>query len=143
MSAPDPATKRPYVRSSFVISHLINPITIWLGGPTLVVLGRRSGRPIRTVVPTLELDGSRYLVSAGGETHWVRNLRAAGEGELRRGRHGEPFRAVELHGDERDRVVIDYRARMGRRARQFFATLPDPADHPVFRIEPPGSRPSA
>ncbi len=142
MSAPDP-TKRPYVHSSFVMSHLVNPITIWLGGPTLVVRGRRSGRPIRAAVPLFELDGSRYLVSGGGETQWVRNLRAAGEGELRRGRHGEAFRAVELAGGDRDRVVIAYRERMGRRARQFFAALPDPGDHPVFRIEPPGSRPSA
>ena len=128
---------RPYVRSRFFMSHVVNPITLRLGGPTLTVRGRRTGRPIRTPVPTLECDGARYLVSGGGETHWVRNLRAAGQGELRQGRSHERFRAVEVAGDEHDRVVTAYRERMGWRAREFFTALPDPADHPVFRIEPP------
>ena len=129
-----------YVRSGMVMRYLVNPITVWLGGPTLVVRGRRTGRPIRTPVPPISLDGERYLVVGGGETHWVRNLRAAGEGELRRGRKREPFRAQEMTGDERDRVVAAYRARLGRRAQAFFLALPNPADHPVFRIEPPGAR---
>lgn len=127
---------RPYVPSRFFMSRVVNPITVWLGGPTLTVRGRRTGRPVRTPVPTLEVGGARYLVSGGGETHWVRNLRAAGWGELRRGRTREPFRAVEVGDDERDRVVTAYRERMGWRAREFFAALPDPADHPVFRVEP-------
>ncbi len=71
--------------SRFFMSHVVNPITLWLGGPTLTVRGRRTGRPIRTPVPTLEVEGARYLVSGGGETHWVRNLRAAGQGELAEG----------------------------------------------------------
>jgi hypothetical protein len=80
---------RPYVPSRFFMSHVVNPITLWLGGPPLTVRGRRSGRPIRTPIPTLEFEDARYLVSGGGETHWVRNLRAAGQGELRRGRAGK------------------------------------------------------
>ncbi len=131
-----PTSPRPYHRSSFLMRHLVNPITLWLGGPTLIVRGRHSGRPIRTPIPVLAFEGARYLVSGGGETYWVRNLRAAGEGELRRGRMRERFRAVEVEGDEHDRVVASYRAEMGWRAREFFAALPDPADHPVFRIEP-------
>jgi len=129
-------TQGPYVPSRLFMSHVVNPITLWLGGPTLTVRGRRSGRPVRTPVPTLEVDGVRYLVSGGGETHWVRNLRAAGGGELGRGRTREPFRAIEVRRDEHDRVVAAYRERMGWRARAFFAALPDPADHPVFRVEP-------
>ena len=127
---------RPYVPSGFFMSRVVNPITLWLGGPTLIVRGRRTGRPVRTPVPTLEVGGARYLVSGGGETHWVRNLRAAGQGQLRRGQRHEPFRAVEVGGDEHDRVVAAYREHMGWRARDFFAALPDPADHPVFRVEP-------
>lgn len=128
---------RPYVPSRFFMSRVVNPITLRLGGPTLVVRGRRTGRPVRTPVPTLEFEGARYLVAGGGETHWVRNLRAAGQGELRRGRTHEAFRAVEVDGDEHDRVVAAYREHMGRRAREFFSALPNPADHPVFRVEPP------
>ena len=126
---------RPYVPSRFFMSRVVNPITLWLGGPTLTVRGRRTGRPIRTPIPSLAFEGARYLVSGGGETHWVRNLRAAGAGELRQGRMHEPFRAVEVCGDEHDRVVAAYRERMGWRAREFFSALPNPADHPVFRIE--------
>ncbi len=37
---------------------------------------------------------------------------------------------------EHDRVVTAYREHMGWRAREFFTALPDPADHPVFRVEP-------
>ena len=127
---------RPCVPSRFFMSRVVNPITLLLGGPTITVRGRRTGRPIRTPVPTLEVEGARYLVSGGGETHWVRNLRAAGQGELRRGRTYESFRAVEVQGDEHDRVVAAYREHMGWRAREFFTALPDPADHPVFRVEP-------
>ena len=126
----------PYVPSGFVMRHVVNPITVWLGGPTLVVRGRRSGRSISTPVPPFSFEGDRYLVAGGGETHWVRNLRAAGGGELRRGRKHEPFRAQEISAEERDRVVAAYRTKMGRRASAYFAALPDLADHPVFRIEP-------
>jgi hypothetical protein len=86
----------------------------------------------------LDYGGARYLVSGGGETHWVRNLRAAGQGELRKGHMQESFHAVEVHGGEHDRVVAAYREHMGWRARSFFAALPDPADHAVFRIETTG-----
>ena len=129
-------TPRPYVPSGLVMRRLINPITVRLGDPTLVVMGRRSGRPITIPVPAFPVEGARYLVSGGGETHWVRNLRAAGEGELRRGRQREPFRGVELSGAERHRVGKAYRDRMGRRARAFFDALPEPSQHPALRIEP-------
>lgn len=130
-----------YVRSGFVIRRIVNPLSLALGAPSVVVRGRRSGRPIRVIVPTFEHGGARHLVAGGGETQWVRNLRAAGEAELRRGRTREPVRAIELSGAERDEVVAAYRDRMGRRAADYFAALPDLADHPVFRLEPPAPTP--
>ena len=67
-----------------------------LGSRVLEVRGRSSGEPRRTPVNLLELEGERYLVAPRGETQWVRNLRASGEGRLLVGTRGEPFTAVEL-----------------------------------------------
>jgi len=46
------------------------------------------------------------------------------------------FRATEVRGDERDAVVAAYRMSLGHSVDGYFAQIPDPADHPVFRMEP-------
>ena len=107
------------------------------GTRTLAVRGRRSGTVRRVPLIPVELHGVRYLVSPRGDTDWVRNLRAAGEGELRGRREGvHRFRAVELPAGERAPVIAAYRRAAGRAVRSFFEAMPDPADHPVFRLEP-------
>jgi deazaflavin-dependent oxidoreductase (nitroreductase family) len=129
---------RQYVPSGFVMAHLVNPIVQRLGGTlVLIVPGRQSGQP-RTVPlgRPFDLDGVRYLVGGGGETQWVRNLRAAGRGELRLHGATTTFRAVEIDGPERDRIVAAYRAKQGRTVDGFFKELPASTDHPVFRVEP-------
>ena len=129
---------RRYVRSGFVMAHLVNPIVQRLGGTlVLIVAGRQTGQP--RAVPLgrpFEDAGIRYLVAGGGETQWVRNLRAAGRGQLRFQGTTTSFRAVETEGPERDRIVAAYRAKQGRTVEGFFRELPEPADHPVFRVEP-------
>ena len=70
------------------------------GSRVLEVRGRKSGEPRRTPVNLLTVDGARYLVAARGHTHWVRNLRALGEGRLLVGRRAEPFTAEEIPDDE-------------------------------------------
>jgi deazaflavin-dependent oxidoreductase (nitroreductase family) len=127
-----------YVRPQFFMAHVVNPILKVIGSPTLTVRGRRSGLPITTPLAPFEYEGSRYLVGGGGDTHWVRNLRAAGEGQLRMGGKHQDFRTVEIQGPERDRIVTAYRKSMGRRFESYFKALPNPADHPVFRVEPMG-----
>jgi hypothetical protein len=39
----------------------------------------------------------------------------------------------------RSPVITAYVARAGRTVEGYFRTLPDPADHPVFRVEPAAS----
>src|SRR5262247_499782 len=70
-----------------------------LGSRVLAVKGRTSGEWRTVPVNLLEFDGRRYLVAPRGETQWVRNIRAAGGGELRVGKKVEAFRARELSLD--------------------------------------------
>jgi deazaflavin-dependent oxidoreductase (nitroreductase family) len=108
-------------------------------GTTLVVRGRRTGRVIEVPLGApLLIDGARYLVSGGGNTQWVRNLRAAGRAALRVNGRTKEFRAVELVGAERDRIVATYRQHLGHRGDHYFAQLPAAADHAAFRVEPLG-----
>lgn len=125
-----------YVHPTFVMAHIVNPVLKFIGSPTLTVRGRRSGLPITTPLAPFDFEGAQYLVGGGGETQWVRNLRASGEGQLRaKGTHRD-FRAVEIVGVERDRIVAAYRDHMGARFESYFKALPDLAKHPVFRVEP-------
>src|SRR5690606_7831375 len=78
------------------------------GSRVLTVAGRRSGQPRSTVVNVLTLDGARYLVAPRGETHWVRNLRAAGTASLRVGRRVEEVGVVELDDEAKLPVLRAY-----------------------------------
>jgi len=129
--------QRRYLKPNWLISRVANPLLMRFGAvPTLRVRGRSTGRWRSVPVNVLELDGERYLVAPRGETDWVRNLRAAGGGQLQYGRRpGEPFTAVEVPDEEKPRVIEAYLARWGRQVGSQFETLPDPSDHPVFRIE--------
>jgi hypothetical protein len=129
---------RPYVRPEWIMRWLVNPIMVRFGiGTTLVVRGRWTGKLVEVPLGSpLELDGTRYLVSGGGNTHWVRNLRSAGRAALRANGRTEEFRAVELGGAECDRIVTAYREKLGRRGDRYFKELPNAADHAMFRVEP-------
>jgi hypothetical protein len=67
----------------------------------------------------------------------VRNARSAGSVELRRGGRGELFAAVEVPVGERGPIIDAYRAKAGRMVEGYWKRLPDPADHPTFRLEAP------
>jgi deazaflavin-dependent oxidoreductase (nitroreductase family) len=119
-----------------------------LGSRVLAVKGRTSGAWRTTPVNLLEVDGRRYLVSPRGETQWVRNLRAAGDGELRIGTEVEAFAAREL-GDDTDKVAVlrAYLKRWKFEVGVFFDGVgPDSTDqqlqdiaprHPAFEVLPP------
>ena len=66
-------------------------VSVW-GSRVLAVRGRTSGEMRTTPVNLLTVDGERYLVAPRGVTQWVRNIRVAGEAELRVGRRVEPVR---------------------------------------------------
>jgi len=126
-----------YLRPGRLIQRIANPVLMKLGlVPTLAVRGRKTGEWRTVPVNLLKLDDAWYLVAARGETDWVRNLRAGGTGELRRGSRAKPFRAFEVADEQKAPVIDAYLARWGYQVRRYFQQLPNPADHPVFRIEP-------
>jgi hypothetical protein len=69
--------------------------------------GRRSGRMREMVVSPFTVDGERYLLSFG-ELDWVRNVRAAGWGLLRPGRHEERVQLVEVKPPTSGPVVREF-----------------------------------
>lgn len=81
--------------------------------------------------PPFAWNGTRYLVSPRGETHWARNLRAAGEADLRSRGRREHIRVVEVDGEERDAVVTAYANTITCHCLTHMNQMPDPADHPV------------
>ncbi len=66
----------------------------------LTVPGRKSGTPRSTPVTPMTVDGKRYVVGGFPGADWVRNVRAASEVTLQRGRKSERVRMVELSAEE-------------------------------------------
>jgi deazaflavin-dependent oxidoreductase (nitroreductase family) len=118
------------------------------GSRVLAVRGRTSGEWRTTPVNLLGFEGRRYLVAPRGETQWVRNLRAAGTGELRVGKQAEAFRGRELSDDEKVPVLRAYLKRWKAETGIFFeGTGADSSDdeiraiaprHPAFEVLPAG-----
>jgi deazaflavin-dependent oxidoreductase (nitroreductase family) len=119
----------------------------------LTVRGRKSGRLRTTPVDLFEKDGRKFLVSTHRQesSNWVRNLRAAGECVVRRGRASGTFTAVELPPPAAGQVlkgVLAPRLAMPLRGFVLRRTFSVPADapladfvaaaqnHPVFEIIP-------
>ncbi|MFE0320415.1 nitroreductase family deazaflavin-dependent oxidoreductase [Streptomyces albogriseolus] len=114
------------------------------GTAELSVRGRKSGQMQRIPVNPHTYEGAQYLVSARGHSQWVRNMRAAGGGELRVGRKVRTFTAVEIPDEEKLTVLRTYLEKWGWEVNQYFRgvtakssdeeILAAAPDHPVFRI---------
>jgi len=119
-------------------------VSVW-GSRVLSVRGRTSGEWRSTPVNLLSLGGRRYLVAPRGHTQWVKNLRAAGGGELRVGRRVEPFTATELADGQKPEILRAYLRRWKFEIGVFFEGVgPDAPDaklreiapgYPVFQID--------
>ena len=126
-----------YLKPPAFTGRLANPLAVRLsarGVATLTVVGRRTGEPRKVPVIPVEVGQSRYLVSPYGESDWVRNLRAAGLGELSSKGQTEVFHVSGVPVDEREDIIARYREVAGSHIGPYFTKLPDPKDHPVFQI---------
>jgi deazaflavin-dependent oxidoreductase (nitroreductase family) len=116
-----------------------------MGNMTLLtVQGRKSGQPRTTPVALIERDGQRWLVAPYGAVNWVRNLRAAGEATLTRGRRTEHVTVTELGTKEAAVILKEGLSIAPSFLRQYFDVTPASAleefereapRHPVFGIQ--------
>lgn len=127
-----------YLKPPFFVRKIGNTLVMRFGAggaSTLSVAGRKTGALQDVPVIPFDHAGGRYLVSTRGESEWVRNLRVAGTCELRRKRDVQTWRATEVPVAEREPILAAYREKAGRTVTTYFTQLPDPADHPTFRLE--------
>jgi deazaflavin-dependent oxidoreductase (nitroreductase family) len=115
-----------------------------MGSRVLAVRGRTSGEWRTVPVNLLTVDGERYLVAPRGAVQWVRNMRAAGGGELRLGRRVEEFAVAELADADKPAVLRAYLKAWAWEVGRFFEGVDATSDDarlleiapgfPVFRI---------
>jgi deazaflavin-dependent oxidoreductase (nitroreductase family) len=135
-------------------SNVFNDFAKWLtahgvslmGSRVLAVRGRTSGEVRTNVINVFTHDGERYLLAPRGHTQWVRNLRVAGEGELRLGRRSQRFTPVEIADADKPELIRLYLRKWAWETGAFFDGLKadSPAadiaaaapGFPVFRIVP-------
>jgi hypothetical protein len=132
-----------------------NRLIVWLQNrglaigtmQVLAVPGRKTGRFQETPLSPFCLDVYQYVVAGFDAADWVRNVRASGWAELRRGRDSRRVKLTELPVDERGRVLRAFPEKVPH-GTQFFDRLygvgNDPDKFaalapkcPVFRIESP------
>ena len=108
--------------------RVFNSVVQWLtrrgvsvmGSRVLAVRGRSSGQWRTVPVNLLVIDGERYLVAPRGHTQWVRNMRAAGGGELRLGRRVEAFTVEELADADKPVILREYLRKWAWEVGRFF-----------------------
>jgi deazaflavin-dependent oxidoreductase (nitroreductase family) len=118
----------------------------------LTVRGRKSGLPRTTPVSLVAYDGQRWLLAAFGAVDWVRNLRAAGEASLKRGRYPEHIVVKEVSAEEAVPVLKHILAHApGFLLKNFDAAPESPLkdferealNHPVFLVQSAAQRQAA
>jgi deazaflavin-dependent oxidoreductase (nitroreductase family) len=139
---PDWFTKHVFNR--FVALATRMGVSVW-GSRVLRVRGHKSGEWRSTPVNLLTLGGTQYLVAPRGQTHWVRNIRATGEGELLLGTHVQRIKVAEIPDDQKVPILRDYLRRWKFEVGMFFGGVSAESseaelrriapDHPVFRVE--------
>ncbi len=133
-----------YVKPDWFTRTIFNPLVAGLhklglslqGSQTLALKGRKSGDVRTNPVNPFELDGKTYLFSPRGTTQWVRNMRAAGEGELRSGRKVRHFHATEVPDSEKLPLIRLYMDKWSWEVKGFLGIDAKASDDEIRRIMP-------
>lgn len=130
--------KRPGWFTRNVFNRLVRVLSRFgigvAGAETLAVRGRKSGEIRTNPVNPFELGGRTYLLAPRGTTEWVRNLRAAGEGELRKGSAARHFRAEEVADADKVPLLRLYVDRWAWEAKDFLGVGKDATDEQLREI---------
>jgi deazaflavin-dependent oxidoreductase (nitroreductase family) len=133
-----------YKKPDFFAAHIMSPVMKGLhrlgigvqGSETLAVRGRKSGEVRTNPVNPFELNGRTYLLAPRGTTQWVRNLRVAGEGELRKGRKVRRFHAEEVPDSEKLPLMRLYMDKWAWEVKGFLGIDPKAPDEEIERVLP-------
>jgi deazaflavin-dependent oxidoreductase (nitroreductase family) len=138
-----------FVRVSNMLTLTLLRAGVKLVGPgrypmyLLTVRGRKSGLPRTVPIVIWEHHGKRYVGSVYGIVDWVRNLRAAREAILTRGRRTETVNVVELPQKEAA-LVLREDIKGGNPFARFYEVTIDSSleeferavlTHPIFLFE--------
>src|SRR3954452_18938319 len=133
-----------YIKPDWFTAHVFNPLVAGLhrlgisvqGSQTLAIRGRKSGEMRTNPVNPFELGGKTYLLAPRGTTQWVRNLRAAGEGELRSGRKVRHFHANEVPDSEKLPLMRHYMDKWSWEVKGFLGIDAKASDEEIERVMP-------
>lgn len=144
----------PYQKPSPLLSKGGNRVMEFLVGTiglapsgvrVLSVPGSKTGEMRSVPIQPMPYEGFHYLVSSRGDTEWVRNIRAAGNAELKTGRKKERIAVEEVPDEEKVALIREYLRRWAAVSARYFGVGKDASDeelariapnHPVFRYRP-------
>jgi deazaflavin-dependent oxidoreductase (nitroreductase family) len=128
-----------YLKPPWFTVNVFNKIAMATGvsnSETLTVTKRASKQPQKIPVVTVDVAGTKYLVSTRGESQWVKNVRANPDVTLTSRSGTTGYVASEISEQDRQPILTAYRQKAGRAVVGYFRQLPDETDHPVFRLTP-------
>ena len=126
-----------YLKPPWFAVKIFNRIAMATGisnSETLTVTRRGSAESQHIPVVTVEVGGTRYLVSTRGESQWVKNVRANSTVILTNKSGAVTYVAHETPTSQRQPILTAYQQKAGKAVDGYFRKLPDPADHPVFAL---------
>ena len=130
-----------YLKPPWFTAKIFNPIAMATGladTETLTVTKRGSKEPQKIPVLTVDVDGTKYLVSTRGESQWVKNIRANPDITISNKSGTAGYVAREIPEGDRQRILTAYQDKAGKTVEGYFRKLPQEADHPVFELTKTG-----
>ena len=99
----------PFLKFGNKMMEVFHGIGLPVGPMHLLrVKGRVSGREFTNPVAPVKINGTMYILQAFPQSDWVKNVRAAGQGTLVRGRKAQQVRLVEVPPKERGAIAREF-----------------------------------